>query len=413
MRMRILVLTSQLPSLDTGGAIRLLHLLRHLSKVHDMTAWAVDFDGQSPAQAQALLPRCSFQVQYVRPLQSRNMERDQAASALHRRTQQVKHSLLERRAQKLLWGYFPELQPALDELLESGRYDLVHVENVFMWPYVSHRVDLHRLLCCSDSWTTISERQYRVAPPTGWPQRLWERLEIANVRRFEGQAASAANRCVVVSETDKDRFLGLAPTAAIDVVSNGVDTEYFTPAQQEPNEPTILFMGTLSWPPNIDGLAYFCQKVMPLIQARMPDVRFIIVGRNPAPEVLALEKGREIQVIGAVPDVRPYLAQAAVCVVPLRVGSGSRLKILEALAAGRAVVSTTIGAEGLDVAHRRDLLIADDPEMFANSVCELLHNRSLRAQLAANGRALVEERYDWQALAGKLDRIYREAAGVN
>jgi glycosyltransferase involved in cell wall biosynthesis len=193
------------------------------------------------------------------------------------------------------------------------------------------------------------------------------------------------------------------------VIPTGVDTKYFAPRPASAQASRrIVFTGSMDWLPNSDGVVYFCHEILPLIRRAEPDTTFTIVGRSPTPAVRRLVENEGIEVTGRVEDVRPYLQNAAVYVVPLRIGGGTRLKIFEAMAAGRAVVSTTIGAEGLPTEHGRHLLLADTPRDFADAVITLLRDPATRSAIEAEGRALVTGRYDWSAAAGHLEAALAE-----
>jgi glycosyltransferase involved in cell wall biosynthesis len=204
-------------------------------------------------------------------------------------------------------------------------------------------------------------------------------------------------------------LLADAPQARTAVVPNGVDLDFFragaTPAVRAPT--TLLFFGAIDYHPNTDAMLFFAREVMPLLRSRVPRVRLCIVGRRP-PEAVTALRGPDVEVAGAVEDVRPYLERAAVVIVPLRLGGGTRLKILEALAMGKAVVSTTLGAEGLDVVPDRDLLLADDPATFAAQIRRLLDDPELAARIGAAGRRVVEARYGWGASVERLSAFYGE-----
>ncbi|MEI2689486.1 MAG: glycosyltransferase family 4 protein [Anaerolineae bacterium] len=206
-----------------------------------------------------------------------------------------------------------------------------------------------------------------------------------------------------MSELDRRRLGRRCPGLPVEVVPNGVDVTYFIPQPAARDNKSVVYVGHYGYPPNADAAQYFVQAIWPLIRSRIPEAQFIAVGMQP-PAGLAGHPG--VTVTGAVPDVRPYLADAAVVVAPLRVGGGTRIKIVEALAAGKAVVSTTLGAEGLDVVAGRDLLLADEPQTFAAAVADLLANPGLRADLGRNGRALVEQNYNWDCLAQKQEQIF-------
>jgi glycosyltransferase involved in cell wall biosynthesis len=195
-------------------------------------------------------------------------------------------------------------------------------------------------------------------------------------------------------------------------VPTGVDTDYFRPSGTPARATELVFTGSMDWLPNQDAMRYFCRHVLPLVRANEPGARLTIVGRSPTPAVLSLAKEAGVRVTGRVDDVRPYMDDAAVYIVPLRIGGGTRLKIFEAMAMGKAVVSTTVGAEGLPVADGEHLLIADEPQSFADAVVRVIRDRGQRERLGSAARALVLERYDWSAVAGALeDPLTRLASG--
>jgi glycosyltransferase involved in cell wall biosynthesis len=181
----------------------------------------------------------------------------------------------------------------------------------------------------------------------------------------------------------------------------------YRPLPHEDTSPSLLFIGNMGYPPCVDAVLYFCREIFPRIRRATGAAELWIVGRDPQPEVLQLN-GNGVHVTGQVDDVIPYYRQSAVCVVPLRAGGGTRLKILEAMALGRPVVSTAIGCEGLEVIDGEHLLIADDPDQFAEKTVRLLTNRKLYDHISTNGRKLAETRYDWDNIAGRLMQVYAE-----
>jgi glycosyltransferase involved in cell wall biosynthesis len=227
------------------------------------------------------------------------------------------------------------------------------------------------------------------------------RYERRTLERFDGVLA--------VSDADRQTFSGLYPGAIrqpVHVVPTGVDTEYFAPAatpQPAPCGSHLIFTGSMDWLPNEDAMQYFCRDILPLIRAEQPDVTLAIVGRTPTPAVKRLADEHGVTVTGRVDDVRPYMNDAAVYIVPLRIGGGTRLKIFEAMAMGKAVVSTTVGAEGLPVTDGTHVMLADEPRTFAAAVVALLRDPNRRRQLETAARALVVEHYDWSAVAGSLE----------
>jgi glycosyltransferase involved in cell wall biosynthesis len=217
---------------------------------------------------------------------------------------------------------------------------------------------------------------------------------------------------LVTSEREALLLKSLLPEGVFAVVPNGVDTDAF----QEISQPQqvadrIIFTGTMDYYPNIDAVCYFARECWPLIRAQVPTATWQIVGKEPPPEVQDLAKLPGVSVTGAVPDTKPYLAAAAVAIAPLLIGSGTRLKILEALAMGKAVVSTSLGCEGLAVVSGKHLIVADQPAALAQSIVDLLRNAEQRTALGRAGRALVETEYSWKRcgddVIGALEKIMR------
>jgi glycosyltransferase involved in cell wall biosynthesis len=193
------------------------------------------------------------------------------------------------------------------------------------------------------------------------------------------------------------------------VIPNAADVEYYQPRPSDPvsDGRTVLFFGLLSYVPNIDGVTYFVNEIWPRIAAAHPDARLKIVGRDAPPSLQALA-GPNIELTGFVPDLRPHLAAATAVVVPLRFGGGTRLKIVEAMAMGKAIVSTSLGAEGIEAASGRDLIVEDDAASFADAVNRLIADPDLAARIGASARKLAVDRYSWSGAALNLERFYRD-----
>ncbi len=293
------------------------------------------------------------------------------------------------------------------ELCREKPFDLIHCEwtpyAINLQPWLGKMptlVDAHNIEAM------IWHRNFQVE--TNLAKKAFIYLQWRKMAAFERSFFPQFSRCVAVSSQDA---LGIAQWAGkerVDVVDNGVDLAYFSRKSSRPAKPetnwSLVFTGSLDWRPNVDGLIYFLDHIFPLIVARYPQATLTIVGRNPMPVLQHKVAGMQgVNLVGTVEDVRPYMESAAVYVVPLRVGGGSRLKILEALAMEMPVVSTTIGAEGLDVTHGQNILLADSPEDFAATVINLFENYDMATTLGNDGRRLVADRYQWQALADQLE----------
>jgi len=260
-----------------------------------------------------------------------------------------------------------------------------------------------------------SEIWRRHAETAGNPvKKAMYRMEFRKMLRYERSAVRKFQHVIAVSENDRALMMQWVDGNRVTVVPTGVDLAHYTPGENAADgcvpqpAPLVTFVGAMDWEPNVDGVEYFCNEVWPAIKAEVPEARFRIVGRNP---VRRVEKwaSDSIEVTGLVPSVVEHLRESAVVIVPLRIGGGTRLKIYEAMAAAKAVVSTTVGAEGLDVQHGRDIILADDARAFSQSVVLLLRDRELRRRYE-KAAAETAARYDWPAIGQRFSEVLESAA---
>jgi glycosyltransferase involved in cell wall biosynthesis len=243
----------------------------------------------------------------------------------------------------------------------------------------------------------------------GVARRIYNAINWRKIRREEIKIWTEFDGVAFCSAADQARALSLVPSMRSAVVPNAVNVEYFKPRPTNPPSDgcTVIFFGALNYFPNQDGVLYFLREVWPLIEKSTPKARLKIVGQDPTPEIRA-HQGPRVEVAGKVDDLRPHLASAAVSIAPLRIGGGTRFKILEAMAMALPVVSTSLGAEGIDAEPGRHLLLGDDPASLAAAVSRVLSDPQLGSSLAREGRALVEERYSWDTAARTLEGLYRQ-----
>jgi glycosyltransferase involved in cell wall biosynthesis len=299
----------------------------------------------------------------------------------------------------------PQFQAALDRMVSQTRYDIITVESALLGYYrfptgTTIVLDEHNIEFDILRRTAMLESRRA--------RKFFNAVDYRKLRREERAVWNRVHGCAVPSERDEQLLRLEKTTIPTMVVPNGIDSEFFRPVETAPDPQLLVFFGVLSYYPNEDGLTFFLDAVWPLIKRRHPALKFLIVG--PAPPASLLRRANDDVIItGMVDDVRPYLARASAIVAPLRIGGGTRLKILEALAMGKATVSTTIGAEGLDVTDGRELLLADTAPAFAEQVGRVIEDEALARRLGAAGRALVEERYGWHSSARKLEDLYRAA----
>jgi sugar transferase (PEP-CTERM/EpsH1 system associated) len=296
----------------------------------------------------------------------------------------------------------PDVIRAVREEIKSTQYDLIICDFLLACGVVPFDVEIPKVVFTHNVECRIWERHFNVAGNI--LRRLIAKREWRTLANIERRYLMQADAVLAVSPADRDEFVSWGvPAGNVVSVPTGVDTTFFAPRPQSPPSATLVFTGSMDWMPNQDGILFFLEEVYPLIQGKMPNVRLKIVGRKPPTKVVqAADRFPGVTVTGWVDDVRSYLAEADVCIVPLRVGSGTRLKIFEAMAMGKAIVSTTIGAEGLPVTDGADIVIADSPADFAGRTLELLHDSQKRERIGKAARALVESKYSWEAVTSDL-----------
>ena len=296
----------------------------------------------------------------------------------------------------------------LHQFLAENEVDLLQIEDPAMALYanaVPKEQSVKKVLTFHDINFKKFERIASMEPSLKRKIRL--RFHSRMMRKWEPKFSGKFDLCVTMSDVDKALLLDANPGLNVHTIPNGVDTHEFDLLPENTNHLMyhILFVGNMDYRPNIDAVTFFAKKVMPWLDETLPNYMFWIVGINPREEVLAL-KSTKVQVTGRVPDVRPYYENAHVVIVPLFAGGGTRLKILEAMALGRPVVSTTIGAEGLDLIPGQHLLIADSAQDFRKSIEMLIKDQSLREGIISSGRDCVVASYDWDAITQKLEKLY-------
>ena len=394
--MEVLFLCPWLPwPLNSGGKIRTFNLIESVRPWANVHVRAVLEPDQGQAEVDALSPHCASLKAYPR----------ERAGALMRLT----HSKMER------WFHSPALVADVRRELLERDYDLVHVDEL-----------LHaRILPKAGEGAAARRRppvvQHHHKLDTVFAERinanrgLQKHFDAWKLHRLERESAGRHAHHLLCSPGDADILRGRYPDIRCSVVQSGYDPGYFHPLADDDGaalarDPAhLVFVGSMDYGPNIGALTGFVRDVLPRIVAVRPDVRLSIVGRNPVPEIRALADER-VEVTGGVPDVRPWLARATAMVVPLVIGGGTRLKIVEAMGMDCPVVSTTVGAEGLGLEHDRELLLADEPEAFAAACLELIDAPTDAAALAARARAYVEERLTWPKLAERLADVWRGVA---
>jgi glycosyltransferase involved in cell wall biosynthesis len=390
------VKAGKLLPVDTGGKIRSYNILRHLARSHEVTllsyyggkkdsAYEAAIQNELPgtqAIATGALDGNAFgqSVEYLRRvLQPAPFAVSKFSHASVRRT------LASRLGVK-------QYDVAVCDFLSAS----LNFPDVLSTPVVLFQHNVETAL-----WKRMASTE--VSPP----KRLVYQIEAGKMARYEQRALRRFHHIIAVSDHDRKEMLAMAPGCDITVVPTGVDTKKYPLAPPATaNPPRIVFTGSMDWEPNLDAVGYFCQDIFPRIRSEFPSALFQIVGRNPHPRVKQLASDN-VQVTGTVPSVAEYLRDATVVIVPLRIGGGTRLKIFEAMAMGKAMVSTSIGAEGLDVQSGSDLIVADGPTAFAEAILSLIRDGGLREEYERAAAKLAAQ-YDWSNIVhGFADVLHK------
>jgi glycosyltransferase involved in cell wall biosynthesis len=398
-RKTVLWLTYGLPwPADRGGPIRYFNLIRQVATRYRVLLFAMLESADEARHVPKLTPFCE-RIEWAVM---------RAGSEIERARDFLGHILRGRPL--ATWPYSSRsLETKLRDLVGTGAIHILQIEHSFLAPFrdaVPDGSPCRTIL----SFHNFGETQYRsmLHMHAGALEKLGWLVKAVLMRGWEARHAARFDRCLVVSEIEAERLRAAAAGTAVSLVPNGVDTAALRPLAEAAAGKRLIFVGHLRYPPNIDALRFLARHILPALRARIPEVRLTVVGDG-APRALREFSAHDgIDLIGRAACPLPYYQNAHVAVVPLRAGGGTRLKILEAMALGRPVVSTPLGCEGLAVENGKHLLIAKDAEGFAAAVARLLTDRHLAARLTQEARALVERDYDWTAIAERLLSVYDE-----
>jgi glycosyltransferase involved in cell wall biosynthesis len=298
-------------------------------------------------------------------------------------------------------GYYRSMCVRIRELCIQERIDLIHVDLLAMIQYVDPQMNIPAIIDLHDSMTLLCRRMLNAE--RGWRKRLSAYLGLIAAQRLEGTLGRTCDLIITNSTVDEQVIRELSTKPKTLTITNGVDMEYFAPDSTLLEADKIVFTGVMDYAPNEDAALHFVEDIFPLVKAKRPEVQFWIVGSGPSERVKALTRISGVHVTGKVEDVRPYVRSAAVFVCPLRVGSGVKNKILAAMAMQKATVATSMSIDGLDLADNREVLLADEPQAFADKVVRLLTDQKAAQQLGGNGLVRVQGQYSWAAKGKALE----------
>lgn len=389
---------------DTGIRLREYNLITILSRCHQITLFSLIDSAAELDYLDEMRASCASVIAMPPTSERRRDARDALLG------------IVDKRPLRFYGRKSGEVMALLRRLLEQEAFDVLLVETLFMSTYVWD------LLPCKNTTTILVEHNVEtfvqkqiLQTVTSMPKRLRKWIYYKSFIEFERRACQLFDTVVTVSELERRYLLDLAPrvnSERVVVVPNGVHLAHGLVAASGVEADSLIYSGALTYEANLDAMEYFLTAIMPLIWAQRPGVKLRITGKTDGVDLSRLPSDERVIFTGYLEDVRPAIAQSWACVVPLRWGGGTRLKVLEALASGTPVVSTSKGAEGLDLRAGQDLLVADEPPDFAAAVLRLLQDPDLRETLRRNGRRAVETKYDWQIIGRRFsDFVERAAAG--
>ncbi len=410
---RILILTPQLPippqaltGTSQGTTIRNFNLIAGLARRHtvDLVSFVA---AEMPADAlpEALVRCCRRIITVPQPTRTTR--------------QRIRDTFLRPLPDMALRLASPIMHEHLDRLLagqDAGEYDVIQIEGIEMAGYMPRRSgrSAARLIFDDHNAEYVLQRRACLTDlrrPPRWPAAAYSLIQWRKLVGYERQVCREADRVVAVSEADAAALRRLLPGLDVTVVPNGVDLTFLqpgvVPAQPGLSRNALVFTGKMDYRPNVDAVLWFVDAVLPLILQQAPDAHFYVVGQQPHARLAWLAEHPAVTLTGRVPDVRPYIAGAGVYVVPLRIGGGTRLKVLEAMAMGRPIVSTRLGCDGFAFTGGQEVVFADEPAAFAASVLALLRDPAQAAALGRRARQHVEAELGWDAIVPRLEALYR------
>ena len=385
--MKILVISHQLPyPLNEGANLRTFYLIRELSKNHDI--YLATFIEKNNSK------HLSKINQYCKSIRTIKKKRSFPLKCL-----QLFLSPLVRDPYIVKINYSKKMQDVVDEL--SLKVDVIQAEFLYMGQYIKQNIR-KKILDEHNIESEIIEKQYEIEK--NFIKKFFLYFQVKKIKIFERNICKLMDIIITTSSVDKQKLIEFNKN--IFVVPNGI----FKVQRKitKGNDKTLLFIGLMRYAANVDAMLYFCTEILPYIKAKVSNIKLVIVGKNPTEKIYGLRKP-DISITGEVEDISKYLKCAAVFIAPIRFGSGTRIKILEAMAFGKPIVSTSIGCMGLDVIHGENIYVADKPKTFAKYVCYLLNNENERFRVGKAGHKLVKEKYTWKSIGYSLKAIYDDA----
>lgn len=400
--MNILFLSTENPyPPDHGHYIRTYNILKYIVSYHNVYFLAFIKNKENFNNVEPIRRMCKFADVFINP-------DDESRFRFFLSLLINIFSPLPYIAQKY---YQKNMRQKIKEILKENKIDIVHFDMLHLARYLTevegipkilteHNVETFRILSLLKNSRNIIFKMFMY-------------LQYIKLKRYEKNVCPNFDICATVSEHDLNLLKTMSPSTKCVVIPNGVDTTYFMPDGRNPLPNSLIWVGGMDNLYNREAVDFFLSKIFPFIQREMPGVKFTAVGKLPTKKLLHLARtNKNIEVIGYVNDVRPFINSAAVYVAPIKSGSGTKLKVLNALSMAKPVVTTSMGVEGIDAKDYEHLMIADDPELFATKTINLLNNPQYALKIGGNGRKLIIEKYDWEIIGKRMNRLYEGVLNV-
>ncbi|KAA3631451.1 MAG: glycosyltransferase [Calditrichaeota bacterium] len=388
--MKLLVIDEEFPyPLNTGKRLRTFNLTYQLTKHADVSYLAYGDENSEAFK--------HFKANNITPYAVQPVDLRQSGLKFYFK---LFANLFSKYPYIVTSHYSQQFADKLNRLVEEEKFDVVIVEWTPYAKYIEQLTSCKKIIVAhnieSDIWKRYSENETNPA------KRFYIKHQYSKLIQFEKECFNWVEGATAVSAIDASFIEKLNLKYKPAVIENGVDLEFFHPMEKQIKPNRLVFTGSMDWRPNQDAAEFFVKQIFPLLRKEIPDIEAYFVGRKPPQHIIDLGKTEGIVITGMVDDVRDYIAEASVYIVPLRIGGGSRLKILEAMGMKKPIVSTSIGAEGLEVTDKKDILIGDTPEEFCRLVLNALADRQLADSIAQQGYELVHAKYKWSSIAEKL-----------